>query len=123
MNLRGCEIATDTGSRVVFMRSSWVPQSTRQDVTTAADRRPLGSRPLFDSVNQLPPRHAQLPSRCGAVAEVEVDEALVGHALFLGQRLEIADGLQAQPDRDGLLEPARVGVAAALHVREVVFFS
>ena len=60
------------------------------------------------------PLHRQLAAVSGAVAEVEIDEALVGQLGLDREPLEVLNGLVVEPDRDRALELPRVGVALCL---------
>jgi hypothetical protein len=57
----------------------------------------------------------------GTLAEIQVDEVLVGHAGFLGHRLEVLDHIGSKANRDPLAEVLGAGVAD--RIGEVVFFS
>jgi hypothetical protein len=56
-----------------------------------------------------------------AVTQIEIDQALVGDAHLVRDRLEIVDGVTVQPDGDLLLELRSVGVLLGLG--EIVFFA
>ena len=47
---------------------------------------------------------------CGAIAQIEIDQVLVGHPGFLGQALEVADGVLVQAYGDLPLEHLGVWV-------------
>ena len=47
----------------------------------------------------------------GAVAQVQVDQVLVGHTGFLGQSLEILDQVRSQADRDLLAKVRGIRIA------------
>ena len=76
---------------------------------------------LVDDRMRLFPVEIQLALRCCAVAQIQVDEALVRDADFLRDRLEVLDGFIIQPDGDLLLELRRVRVLACFG--EVVFLA
>ncbi|MBS1254735.1 MAG: hypothetical protein MAG581_00531 [Deltaproteobacteria bacterium] len=59
----------------------------------------------------------------GAVPEVQVDQALIGHAELRGKRLEVGNSGFVQSHCDGLFELLDVRVLLTLHLVEVVMFS
>lgn len=67
------------------------------------------------------PVQVQLPVRRRAVAQVQVDEALVRNADLLGNRLEVVDRFLVQANGHLLLQSGSVGVLSG--GGEVVFFS
>ena len=48
------------------------------------------------------------------VAQIKVDQALVGDANILRDRLEVVDGIAIEPDSDLLLELRSVGILLCL---------
>src|SRR5262245_19705981 len=73
---------------------------------------------LGSPLARRPPRHVELPARAGAVAQVEVDQALVRQLGLGGEALEVLDGVVVQADRDRALEA--LGVRVPLGLGEVV---
>ena len=69
---------------------------------------PLQDRPLF---------------RIRAIPQVQVDQVLVRNARFLRQILEVLEDINTKSDGNLFLEFLGEGVLAALHRREVIFFS
>ena len=55
------------------------------------------------------------------VTQIKVDQALIGNANILRDRLEVVDGVTVEPDGDLLLEPRSVGVLLCL--REIVLLA
>jgi hypothetical protein len=64
-----------------------------------------------------------LPLPAGAVAEVKVDQMLVGDPGFNGQRLEVCNGLPVETYRDGLLQQPDIGTIPPLHFVKIVVLS
>ena len=50
------------------------------------------------------PSEIELPVRGGAVPKIEIDQALVRYANFLGNRLEVGYGVFVEPDGNLLLQ-------------------
>src|SRR5262249_31911565 len=69
----------------------------------------------------LLPAQVEPPVRSRAVAQVEIDEALVGDAHLLGDAFEVRDSVLVQPNGDLLLQLRGVGVLSGLG--EVVFLA
>jgi hypothetical protein len=59
----------------------------------------------------------------GAIAQIEVDEVLIGHAQFFGQFLKVGDRCLVQPDGNELLQGLDIGILFILHFVEIVMFT
>lgn len=58
-----------------------------------------------------------------AIAQVEIDQALIGNSGILRQRLEISDGVTIEPNRHSLLQVFDERISAALHLGKIVMRS
>ena len=72
-------------------------------------------------LSRLRPVDLYLPAIRKAVAQVQVNQALVRDASFLGIALEIVHNIFRQPHSHRLLELGRIGVLAGLQFGQVVF--
>jgi len=67
------------------------------------------------------PLDSNSPIACKAIAQIQVDEALVWHAGFDGHALEILDHVLGEPYCDGLLQLRSIRVLAGLELNEIEF--
>jgi hypothetical protein len=66
------------------------------------------------------PVGAGLLALLDAIAEIHVDQALIGHLVLFRELLEIDEAAVLDADGDGLLQATVIGVTDALHLGEVV---
>jgi len=71
-----------------------------------------------DSGSRLP-RKGKPPAGRGAVAQIEIDQSLIGNTCFLSQTFEIIDRAFVQADGHLTLQARRVGIAAALRKNHI----
>lgn len=59
---------------------------------------------------RLLPFQIEFPIRARAVAQIQVDQTLVGNAYFFGNRFEIFNAIFIQPNRNLFFQLRRVGI-------------
>jgi len=67
------------------------------------------------------PLHTRSLPRQRALAQIQVDEGLVGDLELVGERLEVVERRLVESDRDRLLEA--LSVRTALRLGEIIFLS